>query len=281
MSRGYYRLAALDMDGTLLNTAHETTPFTRAALARAAEAGKVIALCTGRCMSELWPHLEVNPGIRYAICESGGCVYDVWQKKALRQATIDQALVGRILDMARAYDVCVQVFAQNQSYMELEDVERLRHYHIYDFLSVFTAGSVFVKDARAVWREAGGLEKINLYFSTEEQKRDFGGRMAGANAFLADSLSHGYEISPPEATKGLGLEALCRHLDIPVAETMAVGDGGNDLELMQAAGFSVAMANATEEIKAAADAFTDDCDHDGAAKAVLRWMLGERAWDTL
>ena len=50
---------------------------------------------------------------------------------------------------------------------------------------------------------------------------------------------------------------------------------------MQAAGFSVAMANATEEIKAAADAFTDDCDHDGAAKAVLRWMLGERAWDTL
>ena len=44
---------------------------------------------------------------------------------------------------------------------------------------------------------------------------------------------------------------------------------------MRAAGLSVAMGNATEAVKAAADAVTEDCDHDGAAKAVLRYMLGE------
>jgi hydroxymethylpyrimidine pyrophosphatase-like HAD family hydrolase len=55
---------------------------------------------------------------------------------------------------------------------------------------------------------------------------------------------------------------------------MAVGDGENDIELMRAAGFSVAMGNAVEAVRRAADALTDDCDHDGAAKAVLRYMLG-------
>ena len=53
MTDRLYDLAALDMDGTLLNSAHEITPFTRDALNRADAAGKVIALCTGRCLSEL------------------------------------------------------------------------------------------------------------------------------------------------------------------------------------------------------------------------------------
>ena len=56
---------------------------------------------------------------------------------------------------------------------------------------------------------------------------------------------------------------------------MAVGDGNNDIELMRAAGFSVAMGNAVAPVRQVADAVTEDCDHDGAAKAVLRYMLGE------
>jgi len=56
---------------------------------------------------------------------------------------------------------------------------------------------------------------------------------------------------------------------------MAVGDGANDVELMRVAGFSVAMGNAVEEVRRCADALTDDCDHDGAGKAVLKYMLGE------
>ena len=49
---GRFELAALDMDGTLLNTAHETTVYTCGVLARASAAGKVIAVCTGRCLSK-------------------------------------------------------------------------------------------------------------------------------------------------------------------------------------------------------------------------------------
>ena len=99
--------------------------------------------------------------------------------------------------------------------------------------------------------------------------------MAGTELHMADSLGVGYEISPREATKALGLEELCRHLGVPVSAAMAVGDGGNDLDIMRAAGFSVAMGNAVEAVKSAAGASTDECDHDGAARAVARYLLGE------
>lgn len=273
---GQYDLAALDMDGTLLNTAHETTPFTRRALSRAAEAGKVIALCTGRCLSELTYHLETLPGVAYAISENGGCLYDAKAKRVLHQVAIPRDVAGRVLALAAKRDVCVQCFIGGQSCMQLGDTEELRRYHIYDYAGIFEAGSIFTRDMAALWRERGAeMEKINLYFASEGERATFREELGEVDLYMSDSLGIGYEISPTEATKARGLEALCRLLDIPVERSMAVGDGGNDVELMRAAGFSVAMGNATDAVRRAADAVTDDCDHDGAARAVLKYLLGE------
>ena len=276
MNHGLYDLAALDMDGTLLNSDHDTTPFTRQALRRADAAGKVIALCTGRCLSELWAHLDRIPGIRYAIGENGGCLYDVRAKRVLYQAALDEAVAERLLDLAQARDVLVQCFFGGQSYIELTDLNRLGHYNMAYFESVFAAGSIFVGDVRALRREKKQpLEKLNLYFASQAEKDLFWQSARDMDLHVSDSLGVGYEISPKDASKARGLEALCRHLDLPVARAMAVGDGANDVELMEAAGFSVAMGNAVADVLAAADAVVEDCDHDGAAKAVLRWLLGE------
>ena len=278
MNDGLFDLAALDMDGTLLNSDHETTPFTRDALRRADEAGKVVALCTGRCLSELWAHLRAIPGIRYAICENGGCLYDVRAAKVLRQAEIDAKEAERLLDLAARRDVIIQCFTGGQSCMQLTDLKELERCNMGYFAQVFAAGSVFTPDVRGLWKERGTpMEKINLYFASEEEKELFREDAGELDLYISDSLGIGYEISPRDATKALGLEALCRLLDIPVARSMAVGDGANDVELMEAAGFSVAMGNAVEAVLRAADAVTEDCDHDGAARAVLRYMLGETA----
>ncbi len=272
---GRFELAALDMDGTLLNTAHETTVYTCGVLARASAAGKVIAVCTGRCLSELWAHLEAIPGIGYAICENGGCLYDVKAKRILEKAVIPEADADRVLDAARDLDVCVQCFIGDQSYMRLGEAEELKRYHIYDFWEVFRAGSVFVRDMDALRREVDRpVEKINLYFTTAAERDRFAEKVGEIDLNMSASLGIGYEISPREAAKGLGLQKLCRHLGIPVERAMAVGDGGNDIDLMSAAGFAVAMGNAIDEVRRLADAFTEDCDHDGAARAVERWLLG-------
>lgn len=270
---GGYLLAALDMDGTLLNTKHETTLWTRAALSRAAEAGRVIALCTGRCLSELRDHLDVLPGVSYAICENGGCLYDARRKAVISQIVIPDGDAARIFEAVRGFDACVQGFIGGQSYMQLRDASEFAHWHIDDFAGVFEAGSAFVENVEKRWREGGKpVEKLNLYFTCLEDREAFARRLGEIDLNVADSLGIGYEISPRAATKGLGLMALCELLGIPVARSMAVGDGGNDLELMRAAGFSVAMGNATDAVRAEADALTEDNDHDGAAAAVLKWM---------
>ena len=67
---------------------------------------------------------------------------------------------------------------------------------------------------------------------------------------------------------------LAQLLDIAPEETMAIGDSNNDLPMLKAAGRSVAMGNAGPDIKAAADYETADCNADGVAKAIRRYVLG-------
>ena len=66
---------------------------------------------------------------------------------------------------------------------------------------------------------------------------------------------------------------LCDHLGLSLAQTLVVGDGDNDLEAFEVAGFAVAMGNATPEAMDRADAVVADNDHDGIAEAVNRWIL--------
>lgn len=276
MTDRLYDLAALDMDGTLLNSAHEITPFTCRALNRADAAGKVIALCTGRCLSELRYHLKRVPGIRYAINESGGCLYDVRADRILFQAVLDGDVVERLFEAAAPRDVMLQCFFGNQSYVQAEDCGRMAHYHMGGFVEAFVAGSEFTRDIRSLWRKSGNpMTKFNLYFASEDEKARFTEDMGDMDLCVTGCIGIGYEISPKGAGKGDGLRALCDHLGLPIEKTMAVGDGNNDIELMEAAGFSVAMGNAVDAVRRVARAVTDDCDHDGAAKAVLRYMLGE------
>ena len=90
---------------------------------------------------------------------------------------------------------------------------------------------------------------------------------------LAAGESASIEVTPRGVTKAHGLELLCDHLSLSLAQTLVVGDGDNDLEAFEVAGFAVAMGNATPEAMDRADAVVADNDHDGIAEAVERWLL--------
>ena len=77
------------------------------------------------------------------------------------------------------------------------------------------------------------------------------------------------------AWKWAGLRAAAEALNLSSAEVMAVGDGHNDLPMLRWAGLSVAMGNASEEVKSAAGYVTDSCEEDGLAKALRRFILQE------
>ena len=268
-----YRLAALDMDGTLLNTAHEMTPYTREVIARATEKGRVIVLSTGRAFSELSYFLDDVKGLGYLIYENGASIYDVANRRVLRRIELSSEDAMAIFDTAARFDVCIQAFLGDQSLIECVREEDLKKYHVFDFAPVFRAGSQYVANMREEYLSRGtATDKINIFFHSEADRAEFVRLMEGRGLLMSVSIGIGLEISPAGATKALALEALCDLLDVPVALSMAVGDGGNDVEIMQAAGLGVAMGNAIDEVKAAADVITEDCDHDGAARAIERYM---------
>ncbi len=78
-------------------------------------------------------------------------------------------------------------------------------------------------------------------------------------------------LQPAGISKGLGLRRLAADIGIPVGEFLAVGDSENDLEMIEAAGIGVAVANARDEVKAASDYVTEKGDGDGFAEAVMRY----------
>lgn len=73
--------------------------------------------------------------------------------------------------------------------------------------------------------------------------------------------------------KGSALKALANYLDLDIQETMAIGDAGNDLEMIKTAGIGVAMENAFEEVKKVADFITTSNEQDGVANAIKRFIL--------
>jgi hydroxymethylpyrimidine pyrophosphatase-like HAD family hydrolase len=80
-------------------------------------------------------------------------------------------------------------------------------------------------------------------------------------------------FASPEASKGNALRWLAAMRGLPIEATMAVGDYENDVSLIAAAGFGVAMGNAVDAVKKAARAVVSDCEHDGVAEAIERWVL--------
>ena len=93
---------------------------------------------------------------------------------------------------------------------------------------------------------------------------------SGTSLFETASL----EFSPTEANKGTGMLALAELLGVPREATIAVGDADNDLPMLRDAGLGVAMGNANERVRAAADVVVADNDHGGVAEAICTYLLG-------
>jgi Cof subfamily protein (haloacid dehalogenase superfamily) len=103
-----------------------------------------------------------------------------------------------------------------------------------------------------------------------ELQAEFGDSIA-----MTQSAPDFIEIIAPGVSKAAGLMKLAELLNIDISETMAIGDANNDLPMLKAAGFSVAMGNATDDIKAVTDAVTGNCDDDGWAQAVSKYILNQ------
>ena len=277
-----YELIALDMDGTLLDSGQRITPRAKTAVREILARGKQVVFATGRCRPQLEEYLECFPQMRYLICENGACVCDLKTGEDLFRRALPQQQVLHVMEAVEKEDVLAAFFIGNRSFMDRRTFLRMEE----SYRAVFAKSAVWVEDLFSFYRDRPlEVEKIALFFpSGNLNARDGLHRRAQACArvqerihslpvTMAVSASGNMEITGEGVNKGTGLKLLCGHLGLPLSQTAAVGDGENDRELLRLAGLAVAMENASASIRAAAAVTVPDCDHDGAAIAMERYML--------
>ena len=271
-----YKLIALDMDGTLLNSEKRILPRTAKALRRAADAGYIVVLSTGRTASELTDYrAELDGVVRYGSLLSGGVVRDMEKGKAIYKQTIPVDLVHRVVEQGLAENAMVQILTSEVAVMTHRDVARMPEIGqgVYQDMALRLG---YLVDDISSYADAHADEacKINLHHVSQESLAATLRALEGLPLQLAKGEAVSVEVTPRGVTKALGLRWLCDHLGIGLEETIVVGDGDNDLEVLEVAGLAVAMGNAVPKAMELADAVVADNDHDGIAEVVERWLMG-------
>ena len=274
------RLIAFDLDGTLLDNDKRIPEDNLRALYAAAESGVLLVPATGRILRGIPPLLRELPFLRYYILSNGALVYDTQEERALYRGDIPLALTLRVMEYLDTLPVLYDCYQNDVGWMSQAMFERAPEFFREEplILRMVEQLRIRVPDLKQTLREHGEpVQKIQFYYRPEDNAlrletiAHFSERFPDIQA--TSSFSNNVELNSIRAGKGKGLLALCRALDIAPADCMSFGDGTNDISMLEAAGRGVAMGNAAEAVKAAADAVCESNLDAGMGKEIRR-VLG-------
>lgn len=256
------KLVALDIDGTLIDYRYGLLPEIKAAVRSVVDAGIPVVLATGRSWDATWPiaeQLELPAG--WSVCSNGAILLTSPPTKIEHEVSFDPAAcietVARVRPAAR---MCVergldrfatQLFPEGEltGHIELVSLEELASQPV----------------SRLIVREP----------EAEDQQRFFDELAAGLGmhsvAYFAGWTTW-LDIAPEGIDKAAGLTRVCTELGVEPADVLAIGDGNNDIEMLSWAGRGVAMGDAPEQVKAAADTVTATFEELGVARELRRWF---------
>ena len=182
----------------------------------------------------------------------------------------------KALETLRKYDTLQEVYFDGQGYADKEKLDSISRYHhkphMWDYVRRTRKA---VPDVMALAMERyQDMDKMQALFANLEDKTAAWRELEQQEGIvLVSSLGYNIEINAAGVNKGTALVELGSMIGIRREEIMACGDGDNDIEMIKEAGFGVAMGNAEEEVKAAADYITLSNEEEGAAKAIERFAL--------
>ncbi len=253
------RLIALDIDGTILTHSGDLSPRVEEAIRARVEAGDHVVLATGRSVVATMPvtrRLGLDHG--YAVCSNGAVTLRVDPCRAEGYEVIEKVTFDprRVLTLLRA---------------ELpEALVAVEHFGVgYLVSGRFPEGELGGPQQVVSWEEllSQRVTRVTLRMLDTDQD-EF---MAHVESIGLHDVSYAIgwtawlDINPEGVSKGSALELLRRKLVIEPADTIAVGDQQNDLQMLHWAARGVAMGNAPDEVKAVANEITDSVDDDGLA----------------
>ncbi|MBP3730462.1 MAG: HAD family phosphatase [Mailhella sp.] len=265
-----YRLLCTDLDGTLLTGKKTITAWTRNVLIKKQEQGLVLALASGRTVPGIWPsarELELGCHGGYILAFNGGRIVECSTGLTIRNTCIPDGAVKELNCFAREYGCDLLTYGEDFVITNGMNNPWLNYEARCNDLAMKTTDD---------FSELAGhpLNKC-LIAGQPEIIADL--EVKAASAFgekMAFFRSEPFflECMPLGVDKGSSLAFLAERLELSLVETIAFGDGYNDIAMIKRAGLGVAMANAGEQVREAADYVAGSNDEDGLAEAVEHFV---------
>ena len=268
------RLLSVDVDGTITNGRNEITPATLAALRGAIDAGILVALNTGRDLSESRLVLDRVPEIPYLLGCTGAYLMDLRTGERLISHPVPIALARQAYQILARYDTLVSLYMDDVVYNQAAKMAEFTRFYPPELVSVFSSHHGVPDLGALLDARMRDIDKYYVVFvDPDEQKRAFA-EMAELPLFVTRAAMLDMEVMAQGANKGAILLDLASRLGLRPEEIAAIGDSENDLPMLQAAGLGIAMGNAKPHIQAAADVVAPTNEQDGLAWAVDQILKG-------
>jgi Cof subfamily protein (haloacid dehalogenase superfamily) len=255
------------MDDTLLDSKKIISPRTREAIRQAARKGVTVTIATGRSFLSALPYAkQLNLDVPI-ITYNGALIKAALSGEIFWHRPVSSKAAAALLALCREHNWYIQVYTDDVLYIK-EHNEK----------SAFYEKSCGI-NATAVGEKLYSMEGEPTKMLIMEEpakiadiKNVIDNRLKGSIT-LTTSHPRFLEINRHGINKGVALSYLANRFNIEHHEVMAIGDSLNDLDMIKAAGFGVAMGNAVADIKQAAEAVTGGHDADGVAEAIEKYVL--------
>lgn len=268
------KLVAIDLDGTLLNGKKEISPANKEAIAKAKAKGVKIVLCTGRPLSAIHPflsELNLEEAGDYSVTFNGGLVQRNDTGEIIEKNNLEFSDIETLMHIAEELDLPLDVLSEEKVYHLPTSKTRESLYATMNPLLTHLSVEASDLDPERLYNKAvigyeqAFLDEQILKIPTEIRER----------FEVIKSRDMLLEFMPKGVTKAYGLSLLARDLGLKPENVMGLGDEENDLSMVTYAGVGVAMGNAIDELKAAADFVTLTNEEDGVAHAIEKYVLNE------
>jgi Cof subfamily protein (haloacid dehalogenase superfamily) len=289
-----YKLVAIDLDGTMLNTYGEVTESTKRILKETMKKGCEVVIASGRTIDSIQAIADEIGTKKYMIAGNGSIVYDISKKNIIYEKYIPKSKALNIIKICEDNSITYSVYTNKTIIANSLKYNILYYYKqnlkkqpnkktsitlvesIYDYVKNIEDEKVmkiFICDStesifNAILRKIGELKDIEILDVSHMSRKVI------SNGSEEVPIEYFYtEITEKNVDKWYALEFLINKLNIEKKEVMAIGDNVNDRKMIEQAGLGIAMKNSTPKITEVANYVTDfDNNNDGAARAIEKFL---------
>lgn len=280
------KLIAIDMDGTLISSNLDISAENIQAIHKAQQAGHIVMMCSGRAPEDIMTFIE-QKSLRCPVAGSNGTVV-IADGQVLSQISMNQEAVKKIAAVLDQQQVPYMLYTNQgthaiSSWKQWMEASIERHPEIAEKFTPLERKMIAHHASELTGKS---FDHIDALLAKEELlvQKFFMIILSGQEELTAElelipdlsitsSFPLNIEIMDIHGHKGTGVKVMAEYYNIPMENTVAIGDNYNDVPMFEAAGFSIAMGNADEQVQNLADAVTLTNNEHGVAHAIEKYVL--------